>query len=1118
MKLSVFLILFTSFQAIAINGTSQKRINLDLKGESIISILRRLERRYEYRFFYSDDVALDRQKVDMYASNATIDNVMQKLLQNTAYSYKTMSRDLVVIIGHEDKMAKMYPIRGKIVNDKGEPLSGVTVIEKGTTNGTSTREDGSFSLDVKDQDAVLIISTVGYTTLELSVKNDDYTNIIMTAVENKLDEVVVVGYNTQKRASLTGAVSDIKGDEIIRTKNENLQNMLTGRLPGLRVSQRSSEPGSFDMQMDIRAMGTPLIVIDGIPRDMEAFQRLDPNDIDNISILKDATAAVYGVRSANGVVVVTTKRGKAGKSELNYSGSYIFQFPSGLPVTVDAADNMILRNELSMHRLQGQSRLYSDEQINAYLDGTKQSTNWKDAVFKKYGPQSIHNLSATGGSDKIKYYLGAGYQYQNSFFNTDDVNYKKYNVRSTITANITDNLKAELLMNFIMDEQNTSDVDSWWIIRAFWKVGPFFPVYANNDPARLNFNDQNDGDNPVAYINGDITGRRKTKRKWMSPTANLRWDIPFVKGLYVKEQVSYDWTMWDMNHNRREYQVYSYDEASKTYKGVYRNSPSYAERGMITRDQLLSQTSIGYDKKINAHNVSGLLVWETQKRTADNFNASRNLILPVPYLFAGVSEGQQGGMNASDIYEMTGLGLVGAFHYDYEGKYILDYSFRYDGSSKFAPGNQWGFFPSVAGAWRISEENFFKNIFPSVDQLKLRASYGLVGDDAASAYQFVSGYNYPTGGSDRRWFTAGYVFGNSFLASADNKGIPNPNIGWFDSRTFNAGFDFIGWKGLLGITAEYFARKRVGLLAQRNGGIPTVVGAALPQENINSDLTSGFELELSHKNTIGRDLHYGVKGMVSLVRVKRLYVERGAIGSSWNNWKNNQNNRLQGVSWLYNGTGQYQSWDDIWNSKIFVDPGVLPGDYAYEDWNGDGEINENDIHPMRFNQNPWMNFSLNSELAYKGFDFSFLLQGQALSTITYGEKIMNPMWGSGPSGILSEFLDRWRPVDPAADPYSRNTQWINGTYAYMGTNPRGGSTLSTVNGAYLRLKNIELGYSLPATLVKRTGLAGIRIYGSAYNLLTFTKVKFVDPEHTDNLYGYIYPLNKTVSVGLNVRF
>lgn len=1015
--------------------------------------------------------------------------------------------------------AQSRQLVGIVTDSLQMPIANASVQIKGTGIGTLTDNSGQFSISITGYDKVLVVTAMGYRPFEQLIGERSNIAVVLSKAQTSiLDEVVVVGYNTQKRANLTGAVSDIKGSEIIRTKNENIQNMLTGRLPGLRVSQRSSEPGSFDVQMDIRAMGSPLIVIDGVPRDNEALQRLDPNDIDNISILKDATAAVYGVRSANGVVLVTTKRGVTGKNELSYNGSYSLQFPSGLPLTLNAVDNMILRNEASMHRLQGQTHIYSDEQINDYKSGKKQSTDWKNAVFKKYGPQSIHNFSATGGTDKLKYYFGAGYEYQGSFFNTDDLNYKKYNVRSTITANITNNLKVEVLMNFIMDEQNRSDVDSWWIIRGFWKVGPFFPVYANNDPAKLNWNDKNDGDNPVAYIDGDVTGRRKYQRKWMSPAGSLRYDFPSIKGLYIKQMMSYDWSMWELNRYAREYQVYSYNETSKTYNGVSMNSPSQAERGMITRSQLLSQTSLGFDKKLNAHNVSGLLVWETQKRKADNFNAQRNLILPVPYLFAGITEGQRGGMNTGDIYEMTSLGLVGAFHYDYVGKYILDYSFRYDGSSKFGPGSQWGFFPSVAGAWRISEEKFFKNTFPSIEQLKLRASYGLVGDDAASAYQFISGYNYPTVGTDKRWFTAGYVFGNSFLASADNKGIPNPNIGWFDARTLNLGLDWVAWKGLIGITAEYFSRKRVGLLAQRYGGIPTVVGAALPQENINSDLTYGYELQLSHKNTVNKNLTYNLKGMVSLARIKRLIVERGPIGSSWSNWRNNQNDRLQGVSTLLKGTGQYQNWDAIWNSKVYVNPGVLPGDYSYEDWNGDGEINDNDRHPIKFNQNPWMNFSLSGELVYKSLDFSFLFQGQAMATTTYGEKIQDPLWGSGPSGILSDFNSRWHPEDPTADPYSRNTQWVQGNFAYTGSRPDYWSTYNTVDAAYLRLKNVELGYSMPSKWLRKSGIAGVRVYSSAYNLLTFTKVKYIDPEHTNDLWGYIYPLNKSVSIGLNIRF
>lgn len=1030
---------------------------------------------------------------------------------------------VLLLVFHVASFSQNRSITGTVRNAQGETLPNVSVQVKNTSTGTVTDESGFYQI-VASEKAVLVFTSVGFAPQEIQIDSSNTLDVTLTAsAANQMDEVVVVGYNTQRRANLTGAVSDIKGQDIISTKNENLQNMLTGRLPGLRVSQRSSEPGSFNVNMDIRAMGSPLIVIDGVPRDMEAFQRLDANDIDNISILKDATAAVYGVRAANGVVLVTTKRGKAGKSELSYSGAYTFQFPSGLPGTVNAVDNMILRNEASMHRLQGQTQTYSDAQMEEYLSGKKASTDWKKAVFKNYGPQSMHNLSATGGTDKIRYYFGAGYQYQESFFNTNDLNYKKYNVRSTITANLTNNLKAELLMNFISDEQNRSDVDSWAIIRGFWKVGPFFPVYANNDPTKLNYNDQNDGDNPVAYINSDIVGNRKYKRKWMSPSASLRYDFPFAKGLFVKEMVTYDWGMWEVNRYRREYQVFSYNQAANTYQGFSLQSPSLAERGMITRDQLLTQTSLGYDKKMGVHNMNGLLVWETQKRTSDNFNASRNLLLPVPYLFAGITEGQQGGMNPADIYEMTSLGLVGSFHYDYSSKYLADIGFRYDGSSKFGPGNQWGFFPSIAGAWRISEENFFKNALPAVDQLKLRASYGIVGDDGASSYQFISGYNYPTSPTRNRWFTGGYVFNNSYFSSVDNKGIPNPAITWFTANTFNAGFDLVAWKGLLGVTAEYFSRNRNGLLAQRYGGIPTVVGAGLPQENINSDLTYGYELQLSHNNQISNDFKYGLKGMVSLVRIKRLYVDRGPIGSSYWNWRNNQNNRLQGVSWLYEGNGQFQSWEDIWNSPYYVSVGTLPGDYKYVDWNGDGEITINDgaasdAHPVKFNQNPWMNFSLSGDAQYKGFDLSFLFQGQAMATTSYGEKMNNPLWGSGPSGILDQFMDRWHPADPKADPYSNRTQWVPGNFAYTGTNPYYWSTFNTVDASYLRLKNIELGYSVPALSLKRVGISGIRIYASAYNLVTFTKVKFIDPEHNDDLYGYIYPLSKSVSLGLNVRF
>ncbi len=1010
-------------------------------------------------------------------------------------------------------------ISGTVKDISGVSLPGVSIVGTQSGRGAISDNNGDFNLQVLSTDS-LRFEAIGFQTQAVYVGDVNNFSIIMTtAEESNLSDVVVVGYTTQRRANLTGAVSQIGGDEIIATKNENLQNMVTGRLPGLRVSQRSSEPGSFDVAMDIRAMGTPLIVIDGVPRGMEDFQRLNPNDIESISILKDATAAVYGVRSANGVVLVTTKKGKAGESQISYSGSYTFQIPSGMPATTDAVEYMILRNEASMHRREGANRIFSDDDINEYLSGAKQSTDWYSLVFKDYAPQTTHNLSATGGTEKIKYYFGVGYQDQQSFFNTNDLNYKRFNIRSNITAQVAKNLTADLNINLIQDIQNRPFVDSWWIIRGYWKQGPHIPPYANNDPSRL-YHNRNDGDNPLAFINSDIVGSHKYTRRWVQPTLSLKYDFPFLPGMFVKGLVAYDWNNWEANDYRKEYNQYEYDATNDRYNVFSLGSPAMVHRGTIMRSQLLTQTSLGYTKKFNnVHNFNGLLVWETQERDADNFNAQRNLILPLPYIYTGLTEDQIGGMNTGDLYKYTNVGLVGAFHYDYDNKYLLDFSFRNDASSKFPADKQWAFFPSVAAAWRVSEESFIKNNFTMIDQLKLRASYGMMGDDGALRYQHLTGYNYPTGGSDRRWFTAGYVFNGFFLASADDKGIPNPNITWFNANTFDVGFDLVGWKGLFGITADYFSRKREGLLAQRYGGIPTVVGANLPQENINSDRTYGFEVELSHRNNIN-DFRYGLKGMLTFVRVKRLYWERGPLGSTWDAWYDNheQNNRMQGVRFMQQGDGQFQNWDEIWNSKVFVDPWVVPGDYRYLDWNGDGEINGNDRHPITYDQNPWMNFSLSGDAQYKGFDFSFLLQGAALTSVPYGEKLREPLWGGGDAGALQQFMDRWHPKDPNADPYNRNTEWVKGRYAYTGTLPDYWSTFNVEDGSYLRLKSIELGYSLPVKLLERAKIRGVRVYASAYNLVTLTKVKNIDPEHTDALFGYIYPLNKSVSVGLNITF
>lgn len=1121
MRIIVFLLLAGFLQTQA-NDAYAQRTKLSLKYQNMVleQVLDAIENQSEFFFLYNEKLIDAQRKVSIQADNANIENILDQLFADTNVEYSIIDRKIVLAPDDIATVAAQQRTVSGVVNDRtGSPLPGVTVVIKGTTTGTITNTSGRYTFANVPDNATLIFSFVGMRAQEVAVGNQTTINLTLQEESIGIEEVVAVGYGTQSKVTLTGAVSAIKSEDIVTTKNENAQNMITGKIPGVRVLQRTAEPGAFNNSFDIRGMGSPLIIIDGIPRTNQDFQRLDPNDIDNISVLKDASAAIYGVRAANGVVLVNTKRGADNQLEMNYSGNFTWQIPSGLPATVDAIEYMTLRNERSMHNVNGGSPIFNDQQFDDYRTGKMKSTDWYPLVFSNYAPQTMHNLNATGGNDRTKYYLGLGYQYQEGFFKSSDLNYTKYNVRSNITTKITDRLTFDLNLNSIMDQQDRPYQDSWWIIRGFWRQGAHIPAYANDDPTKP-YHGLIEGDNPISFMDRNIAGHKIYNNKWIQSSASLKYDIPGVKGLFVRGLFSYDYYVSEANLFQKEYQQFRYDEASDTYQTFTRQSPNRVRREATFRAQTLAQTSINYDGTFNKHKINSMLIWEAQKRTSDNFFAQRDLALPLPYLFAGIAEGQQASMSSSsgNLYEESNLALAGRLNYSLSNKYLAELVFRYDGSSKFAEGSQWGFFPAGSVGWRLSEENFFKNnsSLAFVNQLKLRASYGKTGDDGASSYQFISGYNYPSSSSTRN-FTGGYVFDGSFNASADNKGIPNPFITWYTAKTFNLGVDFTAWNGLFGLTADYFSRHREGLLATRSGGIPTVVGASLPQENINSDRTYGFELELSHRNRI-REFSYNTRGIVTLTRVKRLYVERSPSGSSWSNWRNNQNNRLQGIHTGYQGDGQFQSWEEIWSHPTYIGRGTVIGDYKYLDWNGDGEINGNDTYPIRYNQVPWMNFSFIFDANYKGFDVNFLLQGTAMSSLVYGEQLREPLWGSGNSSAMEQFMDRWRPADPKADPYDPAVQWIPGYFAYTGTLPDANSTFNTEDGSYLRLKSIELGYTIPKTFLGKAGVKNFRVFANAYNLFTITKIRYVDPEHPADTFGYLYPLNKTVSVGLNIKF
>ncbi|MGX5857406.1 SusC/RagA family TonB-linked outer membrane protein [Dyadobacter jiangsuensis] len=1022
-------------------------------------------------------------------------------------------------------------VSGTVKDEKGEGIPGVNVLVKGTATGTTTDVNGKFSIQVGSGADVLVFSFVGYAKQEVAVGSQTTINITLAEDNRNLDEVVVVGYGTQKKVTLTGAVVSVNSQEIVTTKNQNVQNMLTGKLPGLRVVQKSSEPGDFNSnQFDIRGFGNPLIVIDGVPRDN--ISRIDPNEIESISILKDAAAAIYGVRAANGVVLVTTKRGASGRAKIEYSMYYGSQTALGLPKPVGAIDRYTLMNEKSMHNVNSPTIRYSESDFAPYREGKLQSTDWYDLVMQKRAPQQQHNLSASGGTSdgKVDYFINMGYMYQEGFWKSKDLNYDKYNLRSNINAQITKQLRASLKLSGIIDTKNNQQAGGMHeIYGPLWRAQPNETNYANNNPDYLF---KMAAGHPVALTTADISGYQKDNNKWLQSQFQLEYTVPHVEGLMAKGMFSYDTRINSNTNYKKSYNLYDYNASNGTYAPFANNLPDQLTRTYNTLPSTLMQVSLNYNRSFKEkHNVGALVLYEESTRSSDNFYASRELGIPMEYLFAGKAQNQVGNSNINAIWKNANKGLVGRLNYDFKGKYIADFSFRYDGSSKFPPGKQWGFFPAVSAGWRLSEEGFIKNnaAFRFLDNLKIRGSYGTMGDDGASSYQFVSGYDYPFNGNSQA-LAGGYMFGGSFVNSLGFRNSPNPNITWYTVKTANAGLDAGFWNGLVEVTFDIFRRNRTGLLANRLMSLPGTFGATMPQENLNSDQTSGFEVSVSHRKRIN-EIRYNVSGNLSLTRTRNIYIERGRSGNSYDNWRNNRSNRFNDVWFGWGYEGQFQSYEQIAAHNAFVGRATLPGDYIYEDWNSDGTIDDMDRHPIATTINPasnttvggdakknhpLMNFGFSGSIDYKGFDLNILFQGAALSYVAYGEQLREPLAWDG--NALEFFMDRWHPNDPTADPYNPSTQWTKGYYAYTGTTADENSARNIQNGAYLRLKSAEIGYSLPKDLLKRVGVQGLRVYVNGYNLHTFTKVRGLDPEHPSELYGYMYPINRTINVGASISF
>ncbi len=1125
------------FSVYANKGEAQvllnKTVTISARENTLAEVLVTIQKQTGVKFIFSaEGIQVDR-KVNFVVKNKKLLNILSEDLKELGIGYSIVD-DQVLLFAldkDDDKTAELLSyfnaarqrkvtITGHVLDDRNAPLPNVSIQEKGTSNGVTSKDDGSFEIDVENNNAVLIFSFVGFLSREVAVTSRHDITVNLQTEASKLGEVIVVGYGTQKKATLTGSVSSITAKELKTATNANVANMLAGKLPGFRVTQRNSEPGSYATDFDIRGFGSPLMIIDGVPRDN--FTRLDPNEIESVSILKDASAAVYGVKAANGVLLITTKRGKSGKTDLTYSGTLGWASIANSPDVMNAYEYATLINESDFNT--GKTTpTYSQDALQKFKDGTTPSTDWYGLVVRDRAPQMQHNLSASGGTDKIRYFMSLGYYDEQGIWKSGDLNYKRYNFRSNINAQITKNLDAELLINGIADKKMEPGEPTWVVFKSMWMQIPTIPVYANNNPAYLS--NVADGTHPLAVTNADISGYNQTATRTFQGTFALNYKIPFVDGLKARGLFSYDSKYMFTKNWRKQFALYDYDNATDVYSPTYSHSPSNMSEGFDQVDFTTLQASLNYDKHFGKHNVKGLVLFEKLNQKINNFSASREFSLDaIDQLYAGNDNNTQAGSSSQSpgfsgngpLFDYVREGIVGRFNYDYAGKYLIEGSFRYDGSSKFAEGHRWGFFPAVSGGWRISEEGFFRSILPVVNNLKLRASYGKLGDDASSAFQYLTGYNYP-GGSY-------YMFGSSLIANLTPRGMANPNLTWYTSQLTDIGVDADFFHGKLHAEFDVFKRKREGLLATRVLSLPGTVGAGLPQENLNSDMQHGFELLLSHSNKIGSVL-YNISGNVSFTRSKNLYVERAASNNSYRNWRDNNNDRWSDVYWGYHVLGQFKSMDEIKNSPVQDGDGnrkLLPGDLKYEDVNKDGVIDDNDVKPIgRNSTTPEVNFGFTLGAQWHGFDVNMLFQGASNFTVDYlgSDQLAKPLpWGRNGLAI---FTDRWHKADMFD---TKSDAWIPGKYP--STRPNGSAPWNYLtsdfwlhDATYLRLKSVEIGYTIPARLLNKAGIKAFRVYANGFNLFTWSGLNsVVDPEHTKDTYGYQYPITKNYNVGLNITF
>lgn len=1091
---SHLLIIFFLFGFTSVTYAQNQKVQLTGSNITLREAFDQIEKQSNLSVDYDANTINVKKVLTSLPKGTTLSEVMTQLLQGTNCTYAISGTHL--IISTQTQKPQPQHISGTVVDaSTGEKLPGVIVMIQGTTKGTQTGTDGKYTLDIPNANAVLVVSFMGYEGTEIRVNGLSKLDISLKAKTNVLSEVVVVGYGTQKKSDVSGAITTVSAKSISLSPAANLSEGLAGRISGVVINNRGGEPGNEGMEIFIRGKSTtgdasPLYVIDGIVRDYNALSFLPPSEIESISVLKDASAAIYGSRAANGVILVTTKRGKLGKALITINYNQGLVQPERIPKSADAYTYASMVN--LEQRLRGLPQPYSTNDLELYRNGTDPlnhpNTNWQKIIFRPWANQERADVSVTGGNESVKYFIASGFLNEDSPFKDSYTYNKEYHFRSNIDAQITNDLKVSFDVSGRLRDNVSSHMDWAHIFLGLPTQNGFYPNGLIGSGRT--------GLSAIVMARDPDYGFTKDHASNFMGTLSAEYKIPGIDGLKLQGSFAYD---FDNNYQKNWQGVtyyYIYDPNTQKYNKMQSNNVAAPSLNINYPNgyALTSNIKLSYIKTFSQiHTIDAFIGFEQNRTQAYSISAGRTNYASgsIQELFAG--DANSANQSNNGYSAATGReNVFGRALYTYMDKYNLQVQFRYDGSQNFPVGKRYGFFPGVSGNWNISKENFLKNV-KWLDFLKLRASWGELGNDKVGPYQYLTSYGYGNN----------YAFGGTTNQGLVQTGAPNPNITWEVAKTTDIGLETGLFNGLLTAELDVFRTYRSNILATRNASVPAYTGLTLPNENIGKTKNQGFEINLSHASKLGHDFNYTIAGNFTYAKNTVIFADETPGLPSYQQAEG----KSMGTPVLYETIGIFKDQAQIDATPHIA--GTIPGNLIFKDMNSDGIINSLDQVRQPYSTTPRIVYGLNFRFDYKQFELILGFQGQGQVT---GEKYsiipFDPVgWGNFPPALAENV---WSPENP------------NGTNPVPGPSFDTGTSFTTwryASAAFLKLKNAELSYSFSNQLLNKAGFKSARVYLNGTNLL-FIHDNFADinlsPELTN--WGWGLSQQRVLNLGISVTF